>query len=50
MLGKVALNARLGHHKHLDSVEETNLSSFLIKCGKLDCARTRKEATTIAQH
>ena len=26
--GKVALNARCGRHKHLDSVEEMNLASF----------------------
>ena len=49
MSGKVALNARRGHHKQLDSVEETNLLSFLIKCGKLGCAHTRKKATTVTQ-
>ena len=43
---KVALNARHGCHKHLDSVEETNLSSFLMK---LSCAHIRKEAIIIAQ-
>ena len=49
MSGKVAFNARRGRHKQLDSVEETKLLSFLIKCGKLGCAHTRKEATTITQ-
>ena len=49
MSGKVALNDRCGCYKHLDSVEETNLSSFLINCAKLDCPYTRKEGITIAQ-
>ena len=49
MSGKVALNDRRGRYKHLDSVEETNLSSFLINCAKLDCDCTRKEGITIAQ-
>ena len=47
--GKVALNARRGRHKHLDSFEEINLASFLINCSQLGCARTRKEAISIAQ-
>ena len=37
-------HARHDRHKHLDSIEETNLSSFLINCEKLGCARTRKRS------
>ena len=47
--GRVALHARRGRNKHLDSFEEESLASFLINCANFGCARTTKEAIGIAQ-
>ena len=47
--GKVGLNAKSGRHKHLDTIEEQDLESFLINCAFLGCARTKKETLAIVQ-
>lgn len=47
--GRVALHAHRGRNKHLDSFEEESLASFLINCANFGCARTRKDAVSMAQ-
>ena len=47
--GKVGLNAKSGRHKHLDTIEEQDLESFLINCAFLGCAHTKKDTLAIVQ-